>query len=192
MSAILKTPFYAKACLIFIGLFAFISVLYIAQSIILPILYSILIAISLSPLVVYFVRKKMNRVLAIAIVFLATVMLILLISSQASMFTDSFPLLLDKFYETLNNAVHWISSNFNVSTRKINTFISDTKIEIMESGKSSIGSAISILGHSLLVLILIPVYVFMILFLSTPITRFYSTRFWNTKSKRSKRSSYEN
>ena len=168
MSAILKTPFYAKACLIFIGLFAFISVLYIAQSIILPILYSILIAISLSPLVVYFVRKKMNRVLAIAIslaiVFLATVMLILLISSQASMFTDSFPLLLDKFYETLNNAVHWISSNFNVSTRKINTFISDTKIEIMESGKSSIGSAISILGHSLLVLILIPVYVFMILF----------------------------
>ena len=91
-------------------------------------------------------------------------MLILLISSQASMFTDSFPLLLDKFYETLNNAVHWISSNFNVSTRKINTFISDTKIEIMESGKSSIGSAISILGHSLLVLVLIPVYVFMILF----------------------------
>ena len=187
MSTPLKTPFYAKASLIFIGLFAFISVLYIAQAIILPILYSVLIAISLSPLVSFFVRKKMNRVLAIAIslaiIFLITILLILILSSQVSLFTDSFPLLLDKFYQTLNNCVHWVSVNFNVSTRKINTFITDTKIEIMNSGKSSIGSAISTMGHSLIVLILIPVYVFMILFYQ-PLLLEFIRRFFGIQNQK--------
>ena len=163
-----QVPFYIKASLIFIGLFAFIGFLFIAQAIILPLLYSIIIAISLSPIVGFFVRKKFNRVLAIAmtlaIVFLATTIFIVLLSSQFSVFTDSFPLLVDKFTETLSSTIHWASSNFNISPKKINSFISETKIEMMNSGKSYIGSALSTMGHSLVVLILIPVYVFMILF----------------------------
>ena len=41
----IKLPFYAKASLIFIGLFAFIGMLYIAQGIIIPLIYSTIIAI---------------------------------------------------------------------------------------------------------------------------------------------------
>ena len=85
-----KMPFYAKATLIFIGLIALFSVLYIGQNIIVPIIYSIVIAIALSPMVDFFVAKKMGRIAAIAIaltiVFLTTIVFFGLLSTQMSVF----------------------------------------------------------------------------------------------------------
>ncbi len=163
-----KIPFYAKASLIFIGLFAFITMLFLAQRILLPIIYATIIAIALSPLVSFFVRKKMNRIFAIstsiALVFLVTSLLAALLYTQLSIFTESFPKLLDKFYETLNSSVLWASGHFNISAEKINSFIAATKTEIQLSGRSSLGATLTSMGSALIVLVLIPVYVFMLLF----------------------------
>ena len=64
MDSPLKVPFYAKASLTFIGLFAFVGMLYIGQSLIVPLIYSTIIAIVLSPLVTALVKRGFNRVLA--------------------------------------------------------------------------------------------------------------------------------
>ncbi len=163
-----KIPFYAKASLIFIGLLSFGSMLYIGQGIIIPIIYATILAIVLSPLVNFFTRKKINRVLAIAVsitlVAIILITLVLLLSSQLSIFTQSFPLLLDKFSETFNRTVIWASGNFNISAEKINSFITETKTTILNGSKSAIGATLLTMGSALVVLILIPVYVFMILF----------------------------
>ena len=101
-----KLPFYAKASLTFIGLISLITALYIGSHIIVPIIYSTIIAIVLSPLVLYWERKRMNRVWAIitslVLVLLGGLIFLGLFSSQLSMFTETFPKLLDKFSETLN------------------------------------------------------------------------------------------
>jgi predicted PurR-regulated permease PerM len=47
----LKFPFYAKASIFIIGLFALVTILYIAQAIILPLIFAIIIAIVLHPVV---------------------------------------------------------------------------------------------------------------------------------------------
>ena len=168
MDSNLKFPFYAKASLIFIGLLAFISILYIAQNIIVPIIYSTILAIVLSPMVSFFVRKKMNKVLAISIslilICFVAILFAILLYSQVNVFTESYPKLLDKFSETLNRSVIWGSNYFNISTQNINSYIADTKSEIMSNSRSSIGETISKIGHSIFVLVLIPIYVFMILF----------------------------
>jgi predicted PurR-regulated permease PerM len=163
-----KVPFYAKASLIFIGLFAFISMLFIGQSIIVPIIYAIMIAILLSPMVRFFVNKKLNRILAISItlglVSLLTILFVVLLSSQLSRFTDSLPIVVDKFYEILDKTVLWASGNYNISTEHIDSFLNETKIEILNGSKSYIASTLSTMGNALVILILIPVYVFMILY----------------------------
>ena len=163
-----KIPFYAKASLIFIGLFAFIATLYVAQRILLPIIYSTIIAIVLSPLVGFFVRKKMNRILAITVsltlLCLVITLFVVLLCSQLTLLAESFPKLVDKFYETLNGSVAWASDNFNISTKKINSYIADTKTEILNSSRSSIGATLTTMGSALVIVVLIPVYVFMILF----------------------------
>jgi predicted PurR-regulated permease PerM len=168
MSNYTKVPFYAKASLIFIGLFVFIGTLYLAKDIVVPIIYSIIIAILLTPMVDFLIRKKLNRVLAITTVLtsvsLITIVCIALLSSQLTVFVDTFPKLLDKFYETVNHSVIWLSNNFNISIQKSNAFIADTKAEIISDSRSAIGSTLSTIGSAMVVLILIPVYVFMILF----------------------------
>lgn len=163
-----KIPFYAKASLIFIGMFAFISMLYIAQQIILPIIFSVIIAIVISPLVDFFVRQKINRVFAIfislTIVGCITISCIFLITIQLNIFGQSFPQLIDKLYITLDKLVLWISANSSISAQKCNEFIAYSKIEIMNLGKSSIGTTITSIGNLIVILVLIPVYVFMFLF----------------------------
>ena len=163
-----KMPFYAKATLIFIGLIALFSVLYIGQNIIVPLIYAIVIAIALSPMVDFFASKKTGRITAIAItltiVFLTTIVFFGLLSTQMSVFAESFPKLLDKFYEILNNTIGWCSGNLGISSQKINAYVSTTKEEIMNGSRSVIGSTISTIGSALVVIFLIPVYVFMLLF----------------------------
>jgi predicted PurR-regulated permease PerM len=163
-----KVPFYAKASLILIGFFTLITMLYILQDIIVPIIYSIMVAILLVPLVDFFVRKKMNRVLAITfsiiLVSVAVFFSIVLLSSRLSSFTESFPKLFDKFYEILDQLILWLSSHFDISTKKLNLFITDFKTDMLNSSRSLIGSTINTVGNTILIILLIPVYVFMILF----------------------------
>jgi predicted PurR-regulated permease PerM len=168
MNSTFKVPFYAKASLVFIGLFAFIGTLYIAQHIILPIIYATIIAIVLSPLVDFFIKRKISRVFAItislAIIFLITILLATFLFSRISLFTDSFPILLDKFSDTINRVAIWASHYFNISVHKINLYLANAKTEILNSGMSSIGLSLSRFGSALVIMVLIPVYVFMILF----------------------------
>ncbi len=164
----LKFPFYAKASLVFIGLFVFISMLYIAQGIIIPVIYSTIFAIVLSPGVNFLVRKKMNRVLAIAItltlVIAVTIFIISMLSAQLMQFSDSLPQLVKKFNQLLNQTVAWASDYFNISTRKINSWVSEKNAEILRGTSSTIGQTIINTGSVLVILVLIPVYIFMILF----------------------------
>ncbi len=159
-----KLPFYAQAALISVGLFALMSMLYIGQSIMLPIIYATIFAIALNPLVNFFVRKKVNRVVAITItlviVSLISLLLIVVLSSRLTTFIDSFPKLLDKFYVTFNRSISWLSTNFNINK----TFISDTKTELLSGSSALIGKTFNTVGNTLAIFFLIPVYVFMILY----------------------------
>lgn len=163
-----KVPFYARASLIIMGFFTLITMLYIIQDIIVPIIYSILIAILLVPVVDFFVRKKMNRVLAITcsliLVGIFVLFFTMLLSSRLTSFSESFPKLFEKFYEILDQFVLWVSTQFNVSTIKLNLFITDFKTEMVNNSRTFIGNTINTVGNIVVVMILIPVYVFMILF----------------------------
>lgn len=182
-----KIPFYAKASLIFIGLFTLVSILYIAQSIIVPIVYSVIIAILLNPLVRFFVNKKINRILAISIVLTSVSLFIILcfavLSTQLNEFTDALPIILDKFYEILNGSIDWVSDNFNISTRKINKYIKDSKTEALSNSGSSIALTLTTVGSALVVLVLIPVYVFMILFYQSHLVDFIYKLFGENNRK---------
>ncbi len=88
----LKLSSYVKAATILIGLFALFILLYIAQGIIVPLIFSIIIAIVLHPLVNLMVRIKINRVVAITIITIFTIIVLsvlgTLLFSQVSRFAE--------------------------------------------------------------------------------------------------------
>ena len=176
-----KFPFYAKAALLLIGLYVLISMLSIAQDIILPVMYAGIIAILISPVVHFLVKKKMNRAVAIASVLLLAMLifagLTILLSSQTSILIDALPQLTDKFEELLQKCVKWVSGYFNISQRKINTWITETKIDLMDNSNSVIGTTITTLGAVLATTFLTPVYIFMFLFYQAHIIEFIHKSF---------------
>jgi predicted PurR-regulated permease PerM len=163
-----KIPFYAKIILIFIGACFFFYTLYVGQQIILPILYASIISVLLNPIVNILVNRKVNRILAIGvavlIALLFTLGLVYLISSQLKMFQATFPKLDSKFNELLHQGAIWISSKFNIDQGKVNQWVLKTKSGILENANAIIGHTLLTITGLLIVVFLIPVYIFMILY----------------------------
>jgi predicted PurR-regulated permease PerM len=164
----LKLPFYARATIIFLGLIALVSILYIAQSIIIPLVFAIIIAIVLHPVVNFFIRLKIKRVLAIILTLSLTVVVIAgfcaLLFSQVSRFSESWPVLVDKFTLMLNQTISWVSGYFDINAWKIHQWIIKTKSELINTSGAAIGQTLVSVGGGLVVLFLIPVYIFFILY----------------------------
>ena len=172
----LKLPFYAKASLLIIGLYVLISMLYIGQSILVPVVFAVIIAIVLHPVVNLFVRIKIPRVAAIVIALLLTFLVVAAISTlifnQASRFSESWPALVDKFTLTFNQTTAWISGYFDIKPKEINAWVLKTRVELLANSNAAIGQTLFAVGNGLLVLFLIPVYVFLILFYHTLLIEF--------------------
>jgi predicted PurR-regulated permease PerM len=166
MDSSFKIPFYAKSALIFISVFAFVYTMYIGQLIIIPIVFATIIAILLNPFVNYLINKGINKIVAIIMaVILAisiTIGLLYILSSQVNMFRETYPLLKDKFHTTSTSFLQWVSIKFNVQQSKINTWISESQSKAINN--FAIGEKLSEVGQLVVTGMLLPVYLFMILY----------------------------
>jgi predicted PurR-regulated permease PerM len=164
----MKIPLYLKAVILLIGMAVLFTILYVARSIFVPIVFATILAVVLHPVVNFFVAKKINRVIAILFTLFLTFLIIAafgaLLISQASRFSDSLPLLADKFTGMLNQAIAWVSGHFDINAHKLDDWIIKTRGELIDKGSAEIGNALVSLGSLLVVIFLIPVYVFMLLF----------------------------
>jgi predicted PurR-regulated permease PerM len=163
----LKLPFYAKASLLLIGLYVFFSILFIAQGIILPLIYAFIIASAISPGVAFLTNKKINRTIAIALVLAAVILilgiLVAFLSSQVSLLTEAWPQLVEKFQSLFKQSIKGFSTYFNISTQKVNAWVADTRSDFMDNSGTAIGLTLTTMGGVLTTLLLTPVYIFMVL-----------------------------
>lgn len=164
----MKLPFYARAALVLVGLYALFAMLSVGQSIILPVLFAVLIAIALHPAVHFFVLKKINRVFAIVIVLLLVFIILAAFGtffiSQASRFGESWPVLVEKFTGILDQTISGVAGYFDLNPQKLHAWIAKTQGELVNTGTAAIGRTLVVLGNWVVVLLLLPVYVFLLLF----------------------------
>lgn len=168
MKEMLKLPFYAKAALFCAGIYFFVTMLYVGSGIIVPFLFGTVIAILLHPVAKFFERHKINRILAIIITLLLSFVMIvafaLFMISQMSRFSESWPVFVDKFTGLLNQAINWAPGYFDISIDNVNNLIIRLKTELLNMSSSLIGQTIVSAGNGLVVISLIPVYVFLLMF----------------------------
>ncbi len=160
-------PFYLKVSQILLALIAFLFIMFIGQEIILPILFASIAAILLNPVVNFLYGKNINRMIAILIAILVAAILLLAIiyffSSQIAEFGNEFPKFKQKFSDLYHQLVIWISHIFNLNQDKITNWIEKTKDKGINSSKSLIGPLVITIGGLIMLLIVMPVYVFLIL-----------------------------
>ena len=168
------TPFYAKIALIFIGVFAFVFTLHVGKDILIPLVFATITAILLNPLVNYLIRKKVNKIISISIaVFLAISMvlgILYIVSSQVTMFSETYPQLKAKINITSTEMVQWVSKKLNIRKVNINAWLKETQNDAIND--FSIGEKLSEAWQILVVVMLLPVYLFMILYYKTLLLEF--------------------
>lgn len=164
----IELPFYVKASFFFIGIFALISMLYIAQGIIVPIILSIIFAIVLHPVVNFLVRRKIHRVIAIVLTLVFTFIILaifgLILYSKAMMFMESWPSMIEKFTEFFKDGTSWASDYFDISPDKITAWLAKSKVDVIDSSGAAVGKTLINVGNGLVMLFIIPVYIFLLLF----------------------------
>ncbi|MBE0647160.1 MAG: AI-2E family transporter [Bacteroidales bacterium] len=164
----IKLPLYIKVVFLLIGLFALLTGLYIAKSLIIPLVFALLIAILLNPVVNLFIRIRINRVVAIVITLFLTIVVMAalgaLLFSRLSLLSESWPELVDKFTLMLNESIRWTSRYFDINQWKIHAWIKDAKGDQIDKLSSTMGQTLTTIGSGIVILFLIPVYIFLLLF----------------------------
>jgi len=165
---LVKLPFYARASLILIGLFVFITMLCVGKSIIVPLLFSIILSILLGTVVDFLIRLKIDRLMSIIITLLVAILIAVLlalwISSKADLLVDALPLLNQKFDVLQGHFVSWFTENFGFSAKKVNLWINEARIELTDLSGEKLGNTLAALGNVVVILVLVPVYTFLFLY----------------------------
>jgi len=160
-------PLYAKLTIFLIGFIALFYILNLTSAIVVPIVFSLLLAIVLSPVVDFLVRHKFNRVFAIVIAILLSLILIsgliAVIIYQVSQLTESWPQLIAKITVIVNQAISEASASLGVKPDKLHTWIVETQNELLNFNSSSLGKTLMSVGSGITMFFLIPVYIFLIL-----------------------------
>jgi predicted PurR-regulated permease PerM len=168
MDNVRDAPFYQKLTFILITLTILCVALIFGNDIILPILFSILIANILLPLTNFLVRLKLNRPFSILLpLVLATVVMggvVYFLSSQIMHFMKDIPALKERVDNVTQSSQVWIRENTNITIRKQNQYINDTVKDLKEKAPQLLGITVVSLTGLLTYLVLMPLYTFLILY----------------------------
>lgn len=167
-----KYPFFFRSTVTLLGIILFAYMLYTLRAIMVPLAFALMIAILLNPLVNILIRKKINKIVAISIALIATLLFIAaimyFISSQIVKFSENMPLLEEKFSRLFHSIQLWFQKNYSLSLVKQSELLSDA----MSSLKPLIGQTLGTLLGTFSVIVLLPIYIFLMLFYKTLILNF--------------------
>ncbi|MEO5643022.1 MAG: AI-2E family transporter [Bacteroidia bacterium] len=168
MTVIQKTqlPLYAKLSLITIGLAALFAILYVGRPVFVPVIGATLVGIMFSPVVDFLMRKGINKIIAISITLLLGIIVIsaigFLVASQISGLKEAMPQIKENFSSLLADVKGWTSSNLGLSPQKFDSMFNAKKL--LSSGTPEMGQTLLSLGNVLILAVVLPVYIFLILF----------------------------
>ena len=160
-------PGYVRLTVAGLGVIALFFVLYIGKSILVPLLFALLVAMLLNPLVERLAAHGVNRILAIALTVIAAMTLLgglaYFITDQVMHFSES----MDGFKENLralgNEVKSWVQDKLHMERGQVEAAVQTMKDEGMNKGGSIVGATITTIGTVFAFFFLLPVYTFLIL-----------------------------
>lgn len=177
MRQAVQFPFYAKFALVLLTLIALTFIIYIGQSVILPLLMALLFAILLRP-VANFLEKKLRfphvlaNLVTVVLFVLFFAVIFYFISVQILDMADDWDKMKANLNQHYTNIQGYVKDTFGYSTAEQEQLINKAADSSLDSGKQMLGTTLSSFTDSIMNLILIPVYIFLILLYRTHFIKF--------------------
>lgn len=161
-------PLYQRLSLVILGLSVLVFALWATQSLVVPLLFALLLAILLDRLVKVLCRWGLNRVvaitLAVAVAMLSLGGLGYFVATQASHFSEAIPQLKEKVVDTGKDLEQWARHSANVKPKQIDDAMNKVKENSMEQGGQIVGQTLATVGTLFGFLFLLPVFTFLIIY----------------------------
>ncbi len=178
-----KYPFYYKSTIILLGLVLIVYILGHLGAVLIPLSFAAMVAILLNPLCNWLQNKKVPHMTAIILSILVAVFVFggigYFFFSQMSSFTSELPLLKQRLADLFGRLQTELDARFGIDIEKQNQWFDEAQDKL----KPIAGSAIGGIAGSLYMLLLLPVYCFLILYYKTLLLNFMYEVFAKDKTK---------
>ena len=168
-------PFYVKLCLHLISIYLLGLIVFNGRDIIMPICFAIVLAMLLLPVVNWLMRKGIPGVPAMILAILLSLLfvsgIIYFLSSQVAAFMSDLPAIKEKLNQHISTLQSWLNDQLNISIKQQDSAVESAK-QNMQQGSSGMGTALLGVANILVMLILLPIYTFLILFYRKLIHKF--------------------
>jgi predicted PurR-regulated permease PerM len=176
-------PFYIKSTTVLLGLVLATFILFSLGDVLIPLSFSLMLAILLNPLTNKLQRYKISRVWSIVISLVISMLAIALVGyflvSQVAGFTNELPEFKKRILELSGQLQQTASETFGLDKNKQTQLLHD----FQTSMKPFLGKTIGVIAGSLAMVFLLPVYTFLFLFYKPLVLNFLYEVFDNDKSK---------
>lgn len=170
-------PFYQKFCLNLLTIVLLAGIIYIARDILMPLFFAIVLAILLLPvnnrLEKWGLPKVPSMLLSILLAIIVLAGIIWFLSSQISAFADDMPTIKKHLLDHWHTAQQWISEQFGVSYKQQDEAVKEATSGMKDSGTGIVGSTLFGAVQAMLMVILLPLYTFLIMYYRKLIRKFF-------------------
>lgn len=171
-----QSPFYVKLGFKFLVIFFICFFINAAHNILIPFAFACLLAILLLPVVNFLVSIKIPKVFSIlisiilAIGFIAGI--IYFLSSQIASFMQDIPSIKAHINEHFISLQNWVKEKLHISFQEQNNYLNQQANKLKETGTGYISHTFFSITEALMLLILMPIYTFLLLFYKDHIRKF--------------------
>lgn len=178
-----KLPFYLKSTIILFGILLTGMLIYVGTELLVPLGFAFLLSILFHPLVQKLEQMGCSRVIsiicALIIGFIVVGGIIFFVISQFSNFAEGLPHLRERFQELITSLQSWLSSKLGISMERQMVWFRQSA----ERASGVLGSTFSAFTGTIVLIFIIPVYVFLLLFYRPLLVRFVQDVFSGRNNK---------
>ncbi len=169
-------PFYARFTVSLFGIILLGFIIFLGQDILMPLCFAIVLSFLLLPINNWLVKKGMSQVPAMLVSILVAVVVIsgivYFLSSQLASFLDDLPQIKRNLNRHINTVQQWVRQNFNISRREQDQAVQSAAEDMKTTGPGMLGSTFITAASLLIIVVLLPIYTFLILYYRELIRKF--------------------
>jgi len=166
MSPLAEQPFYHKLSHSLIALALITLTIYLGQDILVPLAMAGLLAVLLRPVESWLTRLGLPKVLSISLAVTFAILIVagiaVLLSMQLADFSDEWPKLKKNINDFYREVRRWVRREYSVSYRQQDQYLQKAQTQTLENFQG--GDTLGVLTGPLGSLVLLPIYIFLLLY----------------------------
>ena len=171
-----QSPFYVRLGFKFLVIFFICYFIKTAQTILIPFAFACLLSVLLLPVVSFLQKNRISKVISIAVSIILAISLIAgiiyFLSSQIASFLQDIPSIKEHINEHFISLQNWVKEKFQVSFAEQDAYLNEQANKLKDTGTGYISHTFFSITEALILLIIMPIYTFLLLFYKNHIRKF--------------------